>query len=353
MNDGMKYSGNKISFELFGGSHQDRVGARFCGLEGKVDFDLLQKFVNKRRASVSVFSTQRIEDDKVIFDPPLSDGISGDGALYFENKNVDSSSYCQNALLPRPSHGDYVQVVKYGKDADLRGGGKCSGRMTAPITAIGGICKQRLEERGIKIKAYISQVGRVVGESYQSKDFFDSPIEVLDDFPALSERSKNAFLEEISEARGEGDSVGGAIECVIEGVPAGTGSTLFDSIEGLLSRMLFAIPGVKGVSFGSGFGLAVMKGSQANDSMYYDGDLIRTRTNHSGGINGGFANGMPITFRLAVRPTPSISKEQKTVNLESGRDQTLKIQGRHDACILPRVVPVVEAVSAIVIYDIL
>jgi chorismate synthase len=245
-----------------------------------------------------------------------------------------------------------VAWSKYGDEFDYRGGGKFSGRLTAPMCIIGGICKQILEDKGISINAYIQSIGKENGKSYNDVDVesFDFS-KISKEFPLLDEEYKSKMLDEIEDARNNLDSVGGKIECVVTGVPVGVGEYMFDSIEGTISLLAFSVPAVKGIEFGRGFDIAKMRGSSANDSFYYDGDKVKTKTNNNGGINGGISNGMPITFRVAVKPTPSIAKEQDTIDLINKKNVKLKIEGRHDACIVPRAVPVIEAITAIAIYD--
>ena len=213
----------------------------------------------------------------------------------------------------------------------------------------GGIAKQLLEKKGIKITAFISQIGKVKGKSY--KDYLGEIVPIDENFPVLEQEDATKMLEEIERARMDCDSVGGIIDCVITGVPVGVGEYMFDSIESVISRLAFAVPAVKGIEFGTGFEISSMRGSKANDAFYYEGDKVKTKTNHNGGINGGIANGMPITFRVAIKPTPSIGKEQDTIDMVEKKNVKLKIEGRHDACITPRAVPVIEAISAIAIYD--
>ena len=264
-----------------------------------------------------------------------------------EQKSVD---YQNVVKTPRPSHADFVAWTKYGNGFDYRGGGKFSGRMTAPMCIVGGLCKQILEQKGIKVNAYIKDLAGVSGKGY-----FDVPNPDYDNldqnFPLLDQSVKEQMDSQIESARRAGDSVGGVIECVITGLPIGVGEHMFDSLESVISHLAFAVPAVKGIEFGAGFDIAKMKGSNANDAFYYDGDVVKTKTNNNGGINGGLSNGMPIVFRVAVKPTPSIAIEQDTVDLNKKENVKLAIGGRHDACIVPRAVAVIEAISALAIYD--
>lgn len=349
------YNGRKISLEIFGGSHTEEIGVKCTGLEGySFDSDQLQAFMDRRKPKKEVFSTARKEGDKVIIKGGV-DGkkITGEFLGVIENTNAKSGDYSSLIKTPRPSHADYVAYTKYGESFDYRGGGKFSGRMTAPMCIAGGICKQILLEKGIEINAYIRSIGNVLGVGYSEVEQESFDFNNLDkDFPVLDKKDGEKMKEQIEKAKADGDSVGGVIECVIKGVPVGSGEYMFDSIESVISSLAFAVPAVKGIEFGSGFDLSKMCGSKANDSFYYDENgAVKTKTNHNGGINGGMANGMPITFRVAIKPTPSIAKEQETINLNDKTNVKIKVGGRHDSCIVPRAVAVIEAISAIAIFD--
>ncbi len=348
------YYGKKLKIQIFGASHDKVIGMEVVGLKGQIiDEDKVQQFVDRRRAKNTAYSTKRLEQDKVIFEKGVKKGkITGKVRAIIKNNCQNSKDYSNLIKTPRPSHADFVAYTKYENSFDYRGGGKFSGRLTAPMCIAGGICKKLLEDKGITINAYISQIGNVYGASYKDTNIEKIDLSNLDkDFPLLDDSKKEQMLTAIEEARNDQDSVGGVIECVIKGVPIGTGEYMFDSLESVISHLAFAVPAVKGIEFGSGFNLAQMKGSRANDSFYYDNGTVKTKTNNNGGINGGMANGMPITFRVVIKPTPSIAKEQDTVDLTSGKNVKIKIEGRHDACITPRAVPVIEAISAIAIYD--
>lgn len=347
------FIGRKLSVEIFGASHAPQIGVKVKGLKGySFDQEKLQEFMSRRQAKNTAYSTKRLEADKVIIENGFDDGVIGDEfTAIIKNSSQKSSDYNNLVRTPRPSHADFVAWEKYGDGFDYRGGGKFSGRMTVPMCIAGGICKQILFEKGISINAYICQIGSVKGASYKQLKNFD--LGGLDgEFPLLDNAVKPLMCEEIEEARKVGDSVGGIIECVISGVPIGTGEHMFDSLESVISQLVFAVPAIKGIEFGSGFDICSMRGSMANDAFYYDQDgKVKTKTNHNGGINGGLANGMDITFRVAVKPTPSILIEQDTVDLVNKQNTKIKIQGRHDACIVPRAVPVIEAVAAIAVLD--
>ena len=347
------FNGRRLKVEIFGASHAQEIGVIVNGFDGEsADFELLEKFMARRKPKKTAYSTKRLEDDKVVVENGF-DGqkFSGEFKAVIKNNCQRSSDYNNVVKTPRPSHADYVAWSKYGDGFDYRGGGKFSGRLTAPMCIAGGVAKQLLEKQGIKINAYISQIGLVKGKSYKDLGA-DISVSSLDEtFPLLDENYKDEMMQTIEDARLNGDSVGGIIECVIEGVPVGVGEYMFDSLESVISQLAFAVPAVKGIEFGAGFDIVNMLGSKANDAFYMDGDKVKTKTNNNGGINGGLANGMPITFRVAIKPTPSIAKEQDTVDLTKKENVKLKIEGRHDSCIVPRAVPVIEAITALAIYD--
>ncbi len=358
MNSGDKqysiYRGEKLEVEIFGASHSKEIGVLVKGFDGQsVDLDKLQTFVDRRKAKNTAYSTKRLEADKIEIEKGVKNGrLKGKFKAVIKNTSQRSKDYDHLIKTPRPSHADFVAYTKYGDKFDYRGGGKFSGRLTAPMCIAGGVCKQILEDKGITISAYISQIGDIKGASYMDNDIEKIDLNNIDkDFPLLDNSKKEEMLKEIENAREELDSLGGVIECVIKGVPVGTGEYMFDSLESKISHLAFGVPAVKGIEFGSGFSLAEMKGSTANDGFYYDNGIVKTKTNNNGGINGGIANGMPITFRVVIKPTPSIAKEQDTINLVTKQNVKLKIEGRHDACITPRAVPVIEAISAIAIFD--
>ncbi len=351
-NERSKFIGKNIRLEIFGASHSPEIGVKVKGLKGK-SFDQveLDKFMARRRAKNTAYSTKRLEADKIIFESGYKKGVIGkELKAVIKNSQQRSSDYDKLLKIPRPAHADFVAWSKYGDGFDARGGGKFSGRLTAPMCIVGGICKQLLEQKGVKINAFISSIENIQGKTYNDVDACEF-IGACSDFPALSEQEE--MLSVIEQASKEGDSVGGRIDCIVTGMPVGAGEYMFDSIESIISHLAFAVPAVKGIEFGRGFDISRMKGSSANDAFYYDGDKVKTKTNNNGGINGGISNGMPITFRVAIKPTPSIMLEQDTVDLVKKTNTKIKIGGRHDACIVPRAVPVIEAITAIAIYDIL
>ncbi len=346
------YVGKKLTIEIFGASHAEEIGVKITGLQGQAfSLDEVNSLLNRRKAKKTAYSTKRLEEDKVIVKSGSDEECF---VAVIKNTAQRSTDYDNTVKKPRPSHADYVAWSKYGDGYDYRGGGKFSGRLTAPMCIAGGIAKELLKRQGIEISAYISSIGKVEGKSYNDIDVDGYDYNSMDEsFPLLDNSNQEAMQREISRVAGLGDSVGGKIECVVRGVPVGVGEYMFDSIESTIAHLAFAVPAVKGIEFGLGFDVTRLNGSTANDGMYYDDGVVKTYTNNNGGINGGIANGMPITFRVAIKPTPSIAIEQRTVDMVTKTNTTIKIQGRHDACIVPRAVPVIEAITAIAIYDIL
>lgn len=345
--------GNNISITLFGESHGEYIGAVLDGVCAgvKIDEEYIEKKLSQRKPHGAI-STKRCEEDKVEIVSGVYNGVTTGTPITLLIKNTNTSSKDYSALkdTPRPSHADYVANIKYGGNQDYRGGGHFSGRLTAPIVAAGAILSLALLQKGIKIGTHIKNLHGV-----RDRDFSDleADINALDEklFPALDTVSVAQMTEEILAAAKMGDSVGGVLETAIIGIPAGVGEPWFDSLESTLSHALFSIPGIKGVEFGLGFGFADLYGSEANDPFATDGEKIFTKTNNNGGINGGISNGMPILFRVAVRPTPSIFKDQETVSLSKMENTVLKIEGRHDPAIIHRARAVVDAISVIALAD--
>lgn len=343
------WKGNKIEVEIFGASHEEEIGVIMKNFPTEAfDIIALKNFIKRRKPTYSLIFTPRSEGDEPVFLEGVSDNkISGSRVkCVIKNEDVKKSDYDNLYAKPRPSHADLAAYYKDGR-LDFSGGGEFSGRMTAPLCVAGGLAKQFLEKRGISVSAYLSRVGTVNGKSY--KDETTEKIEYVGDFPALS-CGKEMILE-IENAKKDGDSVGGIVECVVNGFEKGVGGELFDGLESKIANLVYAIPGVKGVEFGYGFSFAELKGSAANDQISVDNGKIFTATNKSGGINGGVSNGMPITFSVAFRPTPSIAKKQSTVDLKNFSPCEIEIRGRHDACIAVRAVPVVEAAAALALLD--
>ena len=346
--------GIRLKLTVFGESHGPAVGMTLEGFPAGFEPDLaeLQAFLNRRAPSASVFSTSRREADAPEFLSGLHDGRTCGDALtaIIRNTNARRADYAN--FLPRPSHADYPAFVKYGGAMDLSGGGCYSGRLTAPICIAGGLCKQYLRQQGVEVLAHIFNIGAQRDEPYDplapQTPVLERGLTLVD--PARAE----AMLDEIEAVRAACDSVGGSVECAVTGLPTGLGEPMFDGVENRLAQLLFGIPAVKGVEFGSGFGCAQMRGSAHNDPYYYDENgAVRTRTNHAGGICGGMTTGMPVCFRVAIKPTPSIALPQETVDPVAHCGAELEIRGRHDPCIVPRAVAVVEAAAALAVTGLL
>ena len=342
------YTGN-LTVAIFGQSHAPAIGVTIDGLPAglPVDLDALQQFLRRRAPGQNAWSTPRKEADAPEILCGLSNGRTCGAPLtaIIRNTNTRSGDYDNLRDTPRPGHADYTAQMKFSGAQDVAGGGHFSGRLTAPLCIAGGICLQLLETQGVTIRARIVSVGAVTDDSP-----FLSPVGEKA-FPAVSDAAAAAMQAEIAAARADGDSVGGVIECVVEGLPAGVGDPMFGGLENLISRAIFAIPAVKGIEFGAGFAAARMRGSENNDPFRVENGVVVTETNHCGGILGGISDGMPIVFRAAFKPTPSIARQQRSVSLGQMENKTLVIQGRHDPCIVPRAVPCVEAAAAIAVLD--
>ena len=346
-----------ISVSIFGQSHSGAIGVTIDGLPAgeKVDMDELSAFLRRRAPGRNVWSTARSEADSPEFLSGLVDDVTCGTPLtaVIRNTNARSSDYAELRDTPRPGHADYTAHVKYGSFQDVAGGGHFSGRLTAPLCVAGGIALQILAQRGIRIGAHLYSVESIFDDKYDAiglteKELSEAPNK---EFPVLNDNAGRAMRERIEAARAEGDSVGGVIECAAIGVPAGIGDPMFDGMENRISHLAFSIPAVKAIEFGAGFEAARSRGSANNDEFFYEDGVVRTRTNNCGGILGGITDGMPIVFRVAVKPTPSIALPQKSVSLSRHEDTRLEIKGRHDPCIAPRAVPCVEAAAAIAILD--
>lgn len=353
------YLGEHIHVSVFGQSHSPAIGVVVDGLPAgeRVDMEELGRFLKRRAPGQNATSTPRKEADLPQFLSGLVDDVTCGAPLaaLIENTNTRSQDYAQLRDKPRPGHADFTAQVKYGGFQDVAGGGHFSGRLTAPLCIAGGICLQMLKRRGIEVAAHIASIA---GEADRPFDPMGESVETMDalkraPFPVLDEKAGERMRKAILRAKEEGDSVGGVIECLVTGVPAGLGEPMFGGMENRLAAALFGIPAVKGVEFGAGFGVATMRGSENNDPFTVEDGKLVTETNHAGGILGGITNGMPLVFRLAVKPTPSIAKQQQTVSLSKKQVEELVVTGRHDPCIVPRAVPVVEAVTALVLTDLL
>lgn len=347
--------GNNITMTLFGESHGSAIGAVLDGVPSgiKVNMDHIQAQMEKRKAKGSI-STSRKEADEVEILSGVKDGYTEGTpiAILVRNTNVRKEDYNAMKNIPRPSHADYSGHMKYLGYEDQSGGGHFSGRLTAPIVACGAILMDMLEEKGIHIQTHIKMLHGIEDRDFEN---IEEDMKYLStcDFAVLDDTKKDEMLKEIENARSQQDSVGGILETMIVGVGAGIGEPTFDTVEGELSKAMFSIGGIKGVEFGSGFALANMFGSQANDAFTVVDGKVCTTTNHSGGINGGITNGMPIVMRCVVKPTASIAKAQKSVNLETMEEVELSIQGRHDPAIIHRARVVVDSMCALVLCDLL
>jgi chorismate synthase len=349
--------GNNIRIKIFGQSHSPEIGVIIEGLPAgeQVDMIRMQAFLNRRKGGTKSYTTPRSESDE----PQIVSGIENDmtdgNALHaiFVNANVMGKDYSMYEKVPRPSHVDYYAKVKYGEGYDVSGGGHFSGRLTLPLCFAGEICKQILERHGIFVGAHISSVAGIVDEKYDTvKIFADELLSPgMKEFPVINDGAGEMMIEKILEAKYDGDSVGGTIECAIIGLPIGVGDHMFEGIENQISKAVFGIPGVKGIEFGAGFQAANMRGSEHNDAYVFENGEVKTKTNNAGGIVGGMSTGMPVIFNLALKPTPSIALAQDSVNLLTGENVKISIQGRHDPCIVPRAVPCVEAATAVVMLD--
>ena len=271
------------------------------------------------------------------------------------NNNTKSKDYGKLKDIMRPGHADYTGKIRYNGFNDYRGGGHFSGRITASIVFAGAICKQILEAKGIKIVSHIKSIGTIEDKSFLDEKITEGFINsyMLKELPLIDELKEEAMRKEILLAKEELDSIGGTVECAVLGIEPGIGNPFFDSVESTLAHLMFSIPAVKGIEFGRGFVLTQMRGSQANDSMYFSGEKVLTKTNNNGGILGGITNGMPVIFKVAIKPTSSILKSQNTVNINTGEETVLEVNGRHDPCIVQRALPVIEAATAIGILDLI
>ncbi|MDQ0151235.1 chorismate synthase [Eubacterium multiforme] len=351
--------GNNIRLSIFGESHGEGIGITIDGLPSGflLDIDRINFEMERRAPGRSSISTARKEGDKIEILSGLFNGRTTGTPLCGIIKNSDKKSkdYSKLKTLMRPGHADYTGNIRYEGFNDYRGGGHFSGRITAPLVFAGAICKQILESKGIRIVAHIKSIGSICDDSFNPTNIDGNLIKNLPnmELPLVNSSLEDDMRNEILNAKISGDSVGGVIECAVVNINAGIGNPFFDSVESTLSHLLFSVPAVKGVEFGDGFNISKLKGSEANDEFYYDGDEIRTKTNHNGGILGGITNGMPVIFKVAIKPTASISKPQHTINLQSKKEEELKIEGRHDPCIVQRALPVIESVSAIGILELL
>ena len=350
---------NNVKVEIFGTSHSESVGVEIQGLPigTSIDLSSVQAFVDRRKAKDSL-ATSRREEDKVEVVYGIENGktISDKISLRIENNNVKSNDYNNLKTCPRPSHADYVANVKYNGKNDVRGGGFFSGRMTAPLCIAGGIAKDVLESKGIYVGSHVFSIKDVHDEKFDLVNVNKEELAkvLAKDFPVIDDDKGEQMKRVILSAKGQGDSVGGIIEGAVVGMPVGVGEPRYQGLENVIASSMFGIPAVKGIEFGNGFYASTLFGSENNDEFYYDeSGNVKTRTNNSGGINGGISNGMPIIVRVAFKPTPSIAKEQNTVDLEKKENTKLIIKGRHDPCFVQRVLPAVESVLALSVLDLI
>ena len=366
------YTGDKLKIGIYGESHSESIGVRLEGLDyDKLDTAALAVFMKRRAPGQNDWSTPRKEADEVIVDT-LQIGLF---TAHILNTNTKPHDYSNLLRTPRPGHADFTARLKYGQSFTSSGGGAFSGRLTAPLCAAGFLAKSYLAEKGIKINAHIKSIAGVKDESYNfdnradEKAFLEKLADVPQkEFPVVDDAKGNLMKEAIAKARANNDSVGGTIEVVIQGIPGGIGGPIFEGIEARIAALCFAVPACKGVEFGNGFGAAELTGATNNDSFIFAapstpstgsgtaGTTVELKTNRCGGILGGISVGgtvAPIVFDVAVKPTPTISKEQATVDLETKENTTISVGGRHDPCIVPRAVPVYEAVAALALADFL
>ena len=348
--------GQSLKLSVFGQSHGEAIGVTLDGFPAgmEIDMDRLLAEMARRAPGQSALTTARKEPDAPEF---LSGVLNGKTTgqpicIMIRNTNQRSRDYGDGVDLVRPGHADYTGHVRYFGHEDWRGGGSFSGRLTAPLVAAGALCSQWLEQQGVNVACHIQQLGDVKDASFMNADpAADYSYMKKMHLPVLTAGLDAQMEAAAMAAREECDSIGGVIECMVTGLPAGLGAPFFDSVESEISHLMFSVPAVKAVEFGEGFGFASLRGSQANDAFRMADGQVVTETNHSGGINGGITNGMPVIFRCAIRPTPSIAQKQQTISLKTGENAELEIHGRHDPCILPRAVPVIEAMTAIAILD--
>lgn len=348
--------GEHIKLSIFGQSHGPAIGMTLDAVPAglPVDLNALKTFLNRRAPGQNAHSTPRKEADTPEFLSGIVNGYTCGAPIsaIIRNTNTRSGDYENLKDCPRPGHADYPAQIKYKGFQDAAGGGHFSGRLTAPLCIAGGLCKQWLETRGIRIGAHISTIAGVADVPV-SLDWVTPDLDAIDkDFPVLNTEAGKQMQEKIAEAKAQGDSVGGAIECIVTGLPAGLGSPMFGGVESKIAQIVYGIPAVKGLDFGSGFTGSYLRGSQNNDAYILKDGKIQTVTNNAGGILGGITTGMPLVFTAAIKPTPSIAFEQQSVSLTDKKIRNLTVHGRHDPCIVPRAVPVIEAAAAIAIFDI-
>lgn len=345
--------GTRFRVSIFGTSHGPFVGTLVEGISPRTPIDLaaVQKQLDRRRPGQSLVTSQRKEEDRLEVIEGIEDGVATGEPIValIRNTDVRSKGYERYSRIPRPGHADFTALMKYHGVSDLRGGGQLSGRMTAPMVAAGAIARQVLEAKGLAFYAHAIQIGNVRARPVSVEEIRGH----VDDTPVRCAELEAAarMVVEVNRARRELDSVGGIIEATVTGVPTGIGEPIFESVESVLSHLMFSIPAVKGIDFGAGFRAAAMRGSEHNDPFVVRDNVVRTETNNAGGNLGGITNGMPIVFRIVVKPTASIARKQRSVDLQTMTETEVEVTGRHDPCIVPRAVPVVENVTAIGLLD--
>ena len=349
--------GNKLKVSIFGESHGAGIGITIDGLPSGIEIDMEEvlKEMARRAPGKSKLSTARKEGDQPEILSGFFEGKTTGTPLCAVIRNSDqhSKDYGKLKDLMRPGHADYPGFIRYNGFNDYRGGGHFSGRITAPLVFAGAVCKQILNIKGINVGAHVKSIGTIYDKSFDEVELTKELLDNLkiNELPLLCSEKEEMMRNAILEARSDCDSVGGTIECTVIGIDAGVGNPFFDSVESTLAHLMFSVPAVKGIEFGKGFEMSELRGSQCNDEYYYDRDKVKTYTNNNGGITGGITNGMPILFKVGIKPTPSIAKKQRTIDIAENKESELIIEGRHDPCIVQRAVPVIEAVTAIGILD--
>lgn len=351
--------GEKIKVSIFGESHGEAIGCVIDGLPAGVELDLDKIYIDmaRRAPGKDSTSTPRLEKDIPHILSGVIDNVTTGAplAVAIENTNTKSGDYSNLLTVPRPSHSDYPAYIKYNGHNDIRGGGHFSGRLTAPLVFAGAVAKQILSQKGITVGAHISKIGNACDDMFDKVNVSKELLEKLTSkpFSTISDTAEADMRRVIEEARLAQDSIGGMIECAVTGLPVGVGANMFSTVEGRLSSILFGVPAVKGVQFGAGFDFADMRGSHANDAYCIKDGRVCVKTNNNGGVLGGMTTGAPLVLSVVIKATPSISQPQQSVNLQTMEEETLVIKGRHDPCIVPRAVPVIEAAVAIGILDLM
>ena len=347
--------GKHLHLSIFGQSHGPAIGMTLDGIPAglPVDFDALQTFLNRRAPGKDLYATSRFEHDVPEFLSGIVNGFTCGApiAAIIHNQDQNTNDYTALSDTPRPGHADFTAHEKYKGFEDLAGGGHFSGRLTAALCIAGGLCKQWLAENGIRIGAHILSIGDITDGPVHLNWVSPDLDQICSDFPVINHEAGACMKKAIAAAKDSGDSLGGIIECIVTGLPTGLGDPMFDGMESKLAQIIYGIPAVKGLEFGSGFQGSFMLGSENNDSFIIENGSVKTTTNNCGGIHGGITNGMPLIFRAAIKPTPSICVPQETISYTRQAATTIKITGRHDPCIVPRAVPVIEAAAAIAVFD--